>query len=45
MKRKKMSDEVRAARERSIASAEHLRRLAEKAQAQLDRKAQERESA
>ena len=45
MKRKKMSDEVRAARERSIANAEHLRRLAEKAQAELDRKQQERESA
>ncbi len=45
MKRKKMSDDVRAARERSIANAEELRRLAEKAQAELDRKAQERESA
>ena len=45
MKRKRMSDEVRAARERSIANAEHLRRLAEKAQAELERKAQERESA
>jgi hypothetical protein len=40
-----MTDEVRAARERSIANAEHLRRLAEKAQAELDRKAQERKSA
>jgi hypothetical protein len=45
MKRKKMSDDVRAARERSIANAEELRRLAEKAQAELDRKRQERESA
>jgi hypothetical protein len=45
MKRKKMSDDVRAARERSLAHAEQLRRLAEKAQAELDRKAQERESA
>jgi hypothetical protein len=45
MKRKKMSDDVRAARERSIANAEELRRLAEKAQAELDRKREERESA
>jgi len=40
-----MSDDVRAARERSIANAEELRRLAEKAQADLDRRRQERESA
>ena len=45
MKRKKMSDDVRAARERSIANAAHLRRLAERAQAELDRKAQEHKSA
>lgn len=45
MKRKKMSDEVRAARERSIASATWLRELAEKAQVELERKRQERESA
>lgn len=45
MKRKKMSDDVRVARERSTANAEHLRRLAEKAQTELDRKAQERRSA
>jgi len=45
MKRKKMTDEVRVARERSIANAKHLRRLAEKAQAELDRKRHERESA
>jgi len=40
-----MSDDVRAARERSIANAEELRRLAEKAQADLERRRQERESA
>jgi hypothetical protein len=45
VKRKKMTDEVRAARERSIANAEELRRLAERAQAELERKLQERESA
>jgi hypothetical protein len=44
MKRTRLSDDVRAARERSIANAE-LRRLAEKAQAELDRKREERESA
>lgn len=45
MKRKKMNDDVRIARERSIANAEQLRRLAEKAQAELDRRRQERETA
>ncbi len=43
--KKKTSDEARAARERALANAEHTRKLAEKAQAELDRRKQHRESA
>ena len=45
MKRKKMSDERRAERERAFRNNERLLALAQKAQAELDRKQQERESA
>ena len=45
MKRKKMSDDDRAARERALASSKRLRELAEKAQAELDRRRQHRASA
>jgi hypothetical protein len=45
VKRKKMSDEDRAARERALRNIERLRELAEKAQAELDRRKQQRESA
>ncbi len=45
MKRKRTSDEDRAAQERALANARRLRELAEKAQADLDRRKQQRESA
>ncbi len=45
MKKKKATDESRAFQERVLANAERTRKLAEKAQAELDRKRQERESA
>ena len=45
VKKKRTSDEDREARERALASAKWLRELAEKAQADLDRRKQERESA
>jgi hypothetical protein len=41
VKRKKMSDEDRAARERARANSKRLRELAEKAQAELDRRQQQ----
>lgn len=44
MKRKKMSDERRAQVERALANNERLRVLAEKAQADLDRRKQQTES-
>ena len=44
MKRKKMSEERRAEREQAIARNKHLLALAERAQADLDRRKQ-RESA
>jgi hypothetical protein len=37
-----MSDEDRAARERALANSKRLRELAEKAQAELDRRQQQR---
>ncbi len=40
-----MSDEDRLRQERALANARHLRELAEKAQADLDRRKQQRESA
>lgn len=43
--KRKMSDEDKAARERALANSKRLRELAEKAQAELDRRKQERESA
>ena len=45
MKPKKTSDEDRAARARTRRNIERLRELAEKAQADLDRRKQQRESA
>ena len=45
MGKKQTSEERRAARERALANARHLRQLAEKAQADLDRRKQQRESA
>ena len=44
-KRKRMSDEQRAFREQVRVNAERTRKLAEKAQAELDRRKQQRESA
>ena len=41
MKKKRGSEEARIARERAFANAESLRRLAEKAQAELDRRKQQ----
>jgi hypothetical protein len=43
--KKKTNDESKAFRERMLANAEHTRKLAEKAQAELDRRKQQRESA
>jgi hypothetical protein len=43
-KRKRLSDEQRALLERARVNAERTRKLAEKAQAELDRRAQQRES-
>ena len=40
-----MSDEDRAARERALANSKRLRELAEKAQAELDRRKQQQETA
>ena len=45
MKRKKMSEERRAQVERALANNERLLALAEKAQADLDRRKQQSESA
>jgi hypothetical protein len=45
VKRKRMSDEDRAARERALANSKRLRALAEKAQAELDRRRQQEASA
>ncbi len=45
MKKKRTTDEDRAARERMLANAERTRKLAEKAQAELDRRKQQPESA
>jgi len=41
VKKKQRSEEARIARERAFANAESLRRLAEKAQAELDRRKQQ----
>jgi hypothetical protein len=43
--KKKATEESRALRERTLANAERTRKLAEKAQADLDRRKQQRESA
>jgi hypothetical protein len=45
MKRKRMSEDRRAEREQAIARNKRLLALAEKAQADLDRRKQQRESA
>jgi hypothetical protein len=44
VKKKRMTDEDREARERMLANAERTRKLAEKAQAELDRRKQQRAS-
>ena len=45
MKKKRATEESKAFRERVLANAERTRRLAEKAQAELDRRKQQSESA
>ena len=45
MKKKRTSDEDKEVQERALRNAEHTRKLAEKAQAELDRRKQHRESA
>lgn len=45
MKKKRTTDEDRLRWERMLANAERTRKLAEKAQAELDRRQRERESA
>lgn len=42
--KRKMSDEDKAARERALANSKRLRELAEKAQAELDRRKGQRAS-
>jgi hypothetical protein len=45
VKRKRMTEEDRAARERALANSKRLRELAEKAHAELDRRRQREASA